>query len=54
MSGSDGTSISLHTSAGNPAQGFGSLVTDGFGEISLETDAQLAKNVEIKIDFTLK
>ena len=52
--GGDGTSISLTASAGNPAQVYGDLVTDGFGEITLETDAQLAKNVEITIDFALK
>lgn len=52
--GGDGTSISLTASAGNPAQVYGDLVTDGFGEISLETDAQLATNVEITIDFALK
>lgn len=52
--GEDGTSISLSATAGSPAQAYGDLVTDGFGEITLETDAQLAQNVEITIDFALK
>ena len=52
--GGDGTSISINASAGNPAQVYGDLVTDGLGEITLETEGQLAKNVEITIDFALK
>jgi hypothetical protein len=52
--GEDGTSISLSASAGSPAQASGDLVTDGFGEITLATESQLAQNVEITIDFALK
>jgi hypothetical protein len=52
--GQDGTTISLSSSAGSPAEVYGDLVTDGMGEIILETEAQGAKNVEIIIRFALK
>ena len=54
LAGGDGTSMFLNASTGNPSQVYGDLVTDGLGKITLETDAQQAKKVEITIDFALK
>jgi hypothetical protein len=50
----DGTTISLSASAGSPAEVYGDLVTDGVGEVILETKAQGAKNVDIIVRFALK
>lgn len=52
--GQDGTTISLSASAGSPAEVYGDLVTDEVGEVTLETEAKGAKNVEIIIRFALK
>jgi len=40
--------------AGSPAQASGDLVTDGFGEVDLETNCQGVTNLDLLINFTLK
>jgi len=52
--GEDGTIISLSASPENPAEGFGDLVTDAFGEIELETICQNANNVDLTISYIWK
>ena len=52
LSGEDGTSISLDASAGSPKEVYGSLVTDAFGEVDLQTDCQNAQNVDLTIYFS--
>jgi hypothetical protein len=49
--GEDGTSLSLTASAGNPGTTSGELVTDGFGEITLETESQQASKINLEIKF---
>ncbi len=51
LTGEDGTAISLDTSAGSPTEVYGSLVTDGFGEIDLQTDCQNAQNLDLTVYF---
>jgi hypothetical protein len=52
LTGEDGTSINLSAAAGSPDQVSGILVTDGFGEIEMQTDCQGAQNLEIAIAFS--
>jgi hypothetical protein len=52
--GAEGTAITLDASAGSPAQASGDLVTDGFGEVDLQTDCQGATNLDLLINFSLK
>ena len=52
--GRDGTTISLSASPENPAEVYGDLVTDAFGEIVLETVCQNAKNVDLIIIYIWK
>lgn len=52
--GEENTRIELNASAGSPAQASGYLVTDGFGEVDLETNCQGAQNLELLINFTLQ
>lgn len=52
--GEDGTIISLSASPESPAEVFGDLVTDAFGEIELETICQNAKNVDLTISYIWK
>jgi hypothetical protein len=54
LTGEDGTVITLNASAGSPAEAYGDLVTDVFGEVDLATDAQGASNVDLFIQFVLK
>ncbi|MCJ7715370.1 MAG: hypothetical protein MUO54_02465 [Anaerolineales bacterium] len=54
LTGDDGTVISLNAAAGSPVEVYGDLVTDGFGEVNLVTDAQGATNVDLFLQFTLK
>ncbi len=49
--GEDGTSLSLIASAGTPGTTSGELVTDGFGEITLETESQQASKMDLEIKF---
>jgi hypothetical protein len=51
VSGSENTSITLSAAAGSPGAMTGPLVTDGFGEVDLETNCQDAKELDIQIDF---
>jgi hypothetical protein len=52
--GAEGTVLVLDTSAGNPAQATGHLVTDGFGEVEFVTNCQGAQNLDLLIKFTLQ
>ncbi len=52
--GQDGTALVLDAAAGSPAQTSGDLMTDGFGEVDLETNCQGAANLELLINFTLR
>jgi glycerate-2-kinase len=52
--GEENTRIELNASAGSPAQASGYLVTDGFGEVDLETNCQGGQNLELLINFTLQ
>ena len=54
LSGDDNASISLEATAGSPTEVYGDLVTDGFGEVDLQTDCQNAREVDLSILFTLK
>jgi hypothetical protein len=54
LSGEENTRIVLDASAGSPIRLTGDLVTDGFGDLDLETDCQDAKELDLTIDFTLK
>ena len=54
LSGEENTSIVMDVAAGSPAETSGDLVTDGFGEVYLETDCQAAKALDLYIDFTVK
>ncbi|MCJ7733709.1 MAG: hypothetical protein MUP11_04080 [Anaerolineales bacterium] len=54
LQGEEGTIISMDASAGSPAQVYGDLITDAFGEINLQTDCQNALNLDMVISFTLK
>ena len=52
VTGDENTSISVSAAAGSPGVATGSLVTDGFGEVDLETNCQDAKELDLLIDFT--
>ncbi|HDD55796.1 MAG TPA: hypothetical protein ENG59_06110 [Chloroflexi bacterium] len=54
LSGNENTSIILDVGEGSPTEAYGDLVTDSFGEVSLETDCQDAQNLDLTINFTLK
>jgi hypothetical protein len=52
LSGDENTSIVLEAAEGSPSEVYGELVTDGFGEIDLETDCQDAQDLGLTINFT--
>jgi hypothetical protein len=52
LTGENNTAISLETSAGSPVETYGELITDGFGEVSMQTDCQNAQNLVVSIYFT--
>jgi hypothetical protein len=52
LSGEDGSRISLVASGGNPGTIQGQLITNGFGEIDLETNCQNGVNMDLVIEFT--
>jgi hypothetical protein len=52
LSGDDGNVLILEAAAGNPAKATGILVTDGFGEIDLETDCPGGQNLDLLIAFS--
>ena len=54
LSGEENTRIVMDVTAGSPAETSGDLVTDGFGEVDLETNCQAAKELDLFIDFTVK
>ena len=50
--GEDGTQITVDAAAGSPGQASGQLITDGFGEVDLETNCQgSAQNLDVTIAF---
>lgn len=52
LTGEEGSRVSLEASGGSPGQTQGQLITDGFGEIDLETNCQAGINLDLVIDFT--
>jgi len=54
LTGEDGTSLTLDAAAGSPAEVSGELVTDIFGEVTLQTEAQNAQNVDLTISFSVR
>ena len=52
--GGEGTRIAVDASAGSPGQASGDLVTDGFGEITFDSNCQDAQNLDLLINFNLK
>lgn len=52
--GAEGTRIVVNASAGSPGQASGDLVTDGFGDITFESNCQGVQNLDLLINFTLK
>ncbi len=52
LTGEDGSRLTLTAAEGNPGQANGELVTDAFGEITLETVGQNAENMELILEFT--
>jgi hypothetical protein len=50
--GEEGTKIILNAAAGSPSKGNGNLVTDGFGEVTLETNCQGGQNMDLLIEFS--
>jgi hypothetical protein len=46
-----GASVSLSASPGSPGDAYATLVTDGFGDVSLETNCQSAQNLDFLISF---
>ncbi len=52
--GQDGTLIRLSASADSPVEIFRDLVTDGIGEITLETATQGEINFDLTFNFALK
>jgi hypothetical protein len=52
ITGDENTSVTVSAAAGSPGVGYGPLVTDGFGEVDLETNCQDAKELDLLIDFT--
>ncbi len=51
LSGENGSTITLDATAGNPGEASGDLVTDVFGEVSLETECQNAQELDLTISF---
>ena len=54
LAGEEGTALVLNATAGSLAQATGDLVTDGFGEVDLETNCQGVTNLDLLINFTLR
>jgi hypothetical protein len=54
LTGGENTAIVLDAAAGSPGQSYGDLVTDGFGEVSLQSECSGAKNLEVTIAFSRK
>ena len=52
--GGENTAIVLDAAAGSPGQSYGDLVTDGFGEVSMQSECSGAENLEVTIAFTRK
>ena len=52
LSGADGTQLVLDASAGSPTEEYGELITDVFGDFSLQTDCQGGQNLELLITFS--
>jgi hypothetical protein len=52
--GEDGTIIRLNASPENPAEAYGDLMTDAFGEIELKTICKNAKNIDLTISYLWK
>ena len=51
VSGGENTAINLNTAPGSPGQASGVLVTDGFGEVDLQTECAGAENLEVQFNF---
>jgi len=54
LTGNENTSIIVNATAGNPGQTAGILVTDGFGEVDMDTNCQDAKELDLLVEFTRK
>ncbi len=52
--GEEGTRIEVNASVGSTGQASGDLVTDGFGEVTLDTNCQNAQELDVLISFTLR
>lgn len=52
--GEEGTRIEVNAAAGSPGQASGDLVTDGLGEVTLDTNCQNAQELNLLIAFTLR
>ena len=52
LSGEDGTLLILDAAAGSQAETYGELVTDAFGDLTLQTDCQGGQNLELLIAFS--
>ena len=52
--GDENTAVVLDAAAGSPGQSYGDLVTDGFGDITLQTECAGVENLEVMIAFTRK
>jgi len=52
--GEENTRIEVTASAGNPGEASGYLETDGFGEVTLDTNCQGAQNLDLLIQFSLQ
>lgn len=52
LSGGENSSITVSATADNPGEASGTLVTDAFGDVDLETDCQEAKELDLLVEFT--
>lgn len=52
LMGNEGTVLVLEAAAGSPTETYGELVTDGFGEVDLQTDCQGGQNLDLLITFS--
>ena len=50
--GEEHTAILLEAASGRPGQSSGQLVTNTFGDVTLETDCQGGQNLDLTIAFT--
>jgi len=51
LTGEDGTTLTLDASAGSPSEVSSDLVTDVFGEVTLQTECQNAQDLDLTINF---